>query len=435
MLASEIDPAPARVYEANWGLAPAGDIRELAADPERLMPEHAVLAGGFPCQPFSKSGMQRGMSELRGQMFNEILKILDVRKPPVVVLENVRNIAGPRQRPVWDAIIHGLRDAGYRVSSEPCVYSPHLLSPQEGGSPQTRDRVYILGVYVGRDRAHAETDVVPVVRRVPSEGWRPQDWSLEDHVLQTEQEITGRSNYLPSNEELMWIESWNDFLARMGDAPLPGFPMWSQLWHDAAAPDAGAPDWKQRFQRQNIDFYRQHRRAISGWLRANPHVRSFPASRQKLEWQAGDSARDLRVCLLQFRPSGIRAKKPNYAPALVAMGQTPVIGPRMRRLTTREAARLQGFPDWFDFLDQRHALTYKQLGNAVHPGMTYYLLRTFILENAEELITQAGGTGLVEAVRAAPPACMVPQPHPEGASAPLPGRVGQDPHQLVKASR
>ncbi|PKQ26275.1 MAG: DNA (cytosine-5-)-methyltransferase [Actinobacteria bacterium HGW-Actinobacteria-4] len=405
VLASEIDPKPAAVYRRMWGLEPAGDIRRLATDVQTNVPEHAVLVGGFPCQPFSKSGRQLGMTEIRGQMFNEILKILEVRKPPVVMFENVRNIAGPRQRPVWDAIVRGLREAGYRTPSEPCVYSPHLLSRDLGGAPQTRDRVYILGTYVGRDRALRETDVAPIIGRTPSNGWDPTTWDLEADVLEVDAAIRDPFLYSLSPDETAWIETWNDFLARTEGAALPGHPLWSQYWRADAIVDRRAPSWKQQFERQNMAFYARNRGAIDGWFQANPQVRAFPLSRQKFEWQAGDYPRDLTKCLIQLRPSGVRVKKPNYAPALVAMGQTPIVGSRMRRLTIRESARLQGFPDWFDFGDQRVALSYRQLGNAVHPGVVYLLLRQHILQDREDISASSRwGADLVRSAVAAPAA-------------------------------
>lgn len=410
VLASEIDLHPASVYARNWDLRPHGDVTELADDAAARVPDHSILAGGFPCQPFSKSGRQRGMAELRGQLVNEVLRILEVRKPPVVMLENVRNIAGPRQRPVWDAVVDGLRRAGYRVPQRPCVFSPHLLHPDRGGSPQIRDRVYVLGTYVGPERALVETDLDPVVSRKPVDGWDPRKWDLERDVLQQEHQIDSRDDYLLSDSEHQWLDVWNDFLARTRDVALPGFPLWSAYWHDDAVVDGAAPPWKQSFEAKNIRFYRENRRAIRAWLRANPELRSFPTSRQKLEWQAQDTVRDLRACLLHLRPSGIRAKKPTYAPALVAITQTPIVGPRMRRMTLREAARLQGFPDWFDFGDQRPGLTYKQLGNAVHVGGAYYVLVQHLLRDKADLLAQQGGSALVEAAEQAPLAPVLPQP-------------------------
>jgi len=88
---------------------------------------------------------------------------------------------------------------------------------------------------------------------------------------------------------------------------------------------------------------------------------------------------------MHFRPSGIRAKAPTYLPALVAITQTSIVGPRERRLSTREAARLQGLPDTFDFGDQKPAATYKQLGNGVSVGAVWHVLRRHVARDEDVL--------------------------------------------------
>lgn len=397
--AAEIDRNAARVYERNWHLRPDEDVRALAADPHALVKDHAVLTGGFPCQPFSKSGRQLGMGEDRGTLFHDIVRILEAKQPPVVMLENVRNIDGPRQKGTWGAILSGLRGAGYRVGDKPLVFSPHLLSPQDGGAPQVRHRVYIMGVLVGPD-AVRQKDVGPVVDNRPQNGWDPEDWSMARHALLDEPQGQARQRYAVTVDEELWINTWNELLARLGDdARLPGHPLWEPMWRVKRAKIDGLPKWKQQFILKNHQFYLDNRRVIDAWRRANPQITRFPPSRRKLEWQAQHGPRDLWKLLLHLRPSGIRAKRPTYAPALVAMNQASIFGPARRQLTPLEAARLQGFDERFTFGDQVDALSYRQMGNAVNVGAAAYVLRRFVEENAG-LITSTGDAGrsLVEAV-------------------------------------
>ena len=78
----------------------------------------------------------------------------------------------------------------------------------------------------------------------------------------------------------------------------------------------------------------------------------FSGARRKFEWQCGvfQESDSLWNLLFTFRPSGIRTKRTNYSPALVAMAQIVYVGSRKRKLSTREVARLQSFPDSFTIL-------------------------------------------------------------------------------------
>ena len=88
---------------------------------------------------------------------------------------------------------------------------------------------------------------------------------------------------------------------------------------------------------------------------------------------------------MHFRQSGIRAKKATYVPALVAITQTTIVGRHRRRITVREGARLQGLPDWYDFVDQANSASYKQLGNGVNVGAVYNVLRAQVLRDLDLL--------------------------------------------------
>jgi DNA (cytosine-5)-methyltransferase 1 len=393
---SEIDEAAAAVYEQNWGagVEPAagrptieGDIVPIT-EPKLApwMPEIDVLCAGFPCQPFSKSGFQRGINETRGTLFFNIAKVLEGRRPAVILLENVRNLAGPRHRDTWATIIETLRDLGYRVSSTPTVFSPHLLPPELGGSPQIRDRVFIAGTYVGKKQAWVDHDIPQTLPRRPVGGWDPNTWDLEMD-LPLEPESTSTSRYALSASEIEWVDAWDDFVQRLLEfrkgRQLPGFPLWADAFVARPAISRDTPAWKADFLRKNSAFYLDHQSVIDAWRRDHPEFKDFPASRRKLEWQAQDAA-TLWDCVMHFRPSGIRAKRPTYTPALVAITQTSVIGgARKRRLTPREAMRLQGLPEWFDFAGQPDSATYKQLGNAVAVGAAYHVFRTHVLDDPD----------------------------------------------------
>lgn len=390
VLASEIDPYAASVYELNWGIKPEGDIRDFASPQRVTRPKVgekiSVLTAGFPCQPFSKSGKQQGMEEERGTLFDYIMNIVEKRHPSVLLLENVRNLAGPRHRHEFDYIINRLRSAGYQVSAEPSIFSPHRIRHEFGGRPQIRERLFISATYAPRRR-----NVDPGKLVLPADVIQEdtQGWNILDFLDPTPSDTTASEL---TDEELEWLDTWESFLQMMRKKTgrkLPGFPLWSDEW---IAPNSererlrrlsGLPDWKKIFLKNNWAFYDSHHQVIDKWRRRH-QVERFPASRRKFEWQAQD-AESLWNCTLHLRPSGIRAKRLTYLPALVAMNQTSIIGPLRRRVTPIEAARLQGLPDDFDFGTQPASRTYHQLGNGVNVGVVRQVLRAHVLRDRELL--------------------------------------------------
>ena len=310
------------------------------------------------------------------------MTIVMAKKPQFVMLENVRNLAGPRHRDTWNDIINSLRSEGYRVSNEPLVLSPHRLSREDGGAPQVRDRVFILA---HRWSGPEKLDSQPLLSRDLSPGWNPDCWRIEDY-LDDDDSIDNLADYRLSNAERTWVEAWQAFVERIKSDRLPGFPIWVDAFLLKPQIPAGTPAWKARFLRQNSAFYNEHEDLIDDWLVETwgPDgltVGDFPQSRRKFEWQARKaqptrSDRDLSKLVLQFRPSGIRVKPATYLPALVAITQTSVVGSRMRRITPREAARLQKFPTGL-FVDAAvsDAAAYKQLGNAVNVGVVQIAAR------------------------------------------------------------
>lgn len=132
VFASEIDETLRTLYATNFGIEARGDIRPIPLDE---VPVHDILCAGFPCQPFSKAGEQRGLKCPRwGDLFDNVVDILRHRKPTDLILENVPNLARHAGGQTW---------AGMKAKLEAAEYSiqDHRYSPHQFGVPQIRDRI------------------------------------------------------------------------------------------------------------------------------------------------------------------------------------------------------------------------------------------------------------------------------------------------------
>lgn len=135
--ANDFDKYAVQTYKANVGEnIVCGDIREVMDK----IPEHDVLIGGFPCQPFSTLGKLKGFEdEERGTLFFVIKEILRKNNAKVVVLENVKNIINHDGGNTFKRILRELDEIGYK-----CFYQ--ILNSQDYGVPQRRNRMFLVGV-------------------------------------------------------------------------------------------------------------------------------------------------------------------------------------------------------------------------------------------------------------------------------------------------
>lgn len=410
VMACEIDEDCRKVYQTAFpdiqGDRFPSNIRSLTQDedgdplPKQVIaervPDHDVLCAGFPCQPFSKSGAQMGVRDkTRGTLFFDIMEIARAKQPKFMVLENVRNLAGPRHRDTWATIIDNLRDAGYRVADEPVVLSPHLVSPSAGGAPQVRDRVFILCEFVGHGCERGLISPPLLHRKQFEKEWDPNSWRIAD-FLDPDSAIPNIDEYRLRDTELTWLEAWEFFVREIECDSLPGFPIWADRFFVEPDIPEDTPSWKADFLRKNSAFYCEHKKFIDAWKKMTwgkdkVCLEEFPFSRQLFEWQARKThpsceGRTLRDLVIQMRPSGIRVKPATYLPALVAISQTSVVGPdvkdgidEFRKLTPAEAGRLQGIPtEFFGMSGATDRAAYKQLGNAVNVGVIGLVTSTLL---------------------------------------------------------
>ena len=401
VFACESDLELRNLYRANFPHITNvhGDIRTC----KDKVPPHDLLCAGFPCQPFSKSGSQFGLKDkTRGTLFHEIVSILAHHHPRFVLLENVGNFELHDGGRTWKVVKESLIELGYHVRATEHIKSRGhgLVSPHHLGYPHTRERFFIV----------ASLDRLPEDPFPPRRRTQSTDLST---VVQPASDLIARDHteVLPSDAQIMCIDHWNQLLQSLPeDLPIPSFPIWgdeidaqypfsdrtpfactkeellsvlrlngthsaftkeellSLLPRYARSEMSRFPRWKQTFLSQNRQWFRTIEPFFPpDWVGT---LRRFVPSHRKLEWNCQGEQRDLWRCILQFRPSGLRAKRYVACPALVAMTTTqiPLLGPQRRFLTRVEGLRLQGFPDEHR-LPLARANAFRALGNAVHVGV------------------------------------------------------------------
>jgi DNA (cytosine-5)-methyltransferase 1 len=143
LFSSEWDRHAKETYFQNHGEVPFGDITKFTKSEsvdaliKEAIPEHTILCGGFPCQPFSQAGLQRGFEDARGTLFFDILKIARDLKPKVLFLENVKRLKTHDGGKTLSVICSSLRELGYKAYVK-------VLRAYDFGIPQNRERVFIV---------------------------------------------------------------------------------------------------------------------------------------------------------------------------------------------------------------------------------------------------------------------------------------------------
>ncbi len=140
----EWDKNAQKTYHAWFGELPAGDIN--AVDPKDI-PDHDVLAAGFPCQPFSIAGVSKKKSlglphgfkdATQGTLFFTLAGIVERKRSPILLLENVKNLKSHDSGRTWTVIRGTLEELGYDVH--------HRVVDAAGWLPQHRERLFVVAL-------------------------------------------------------------------------------------------------------------------------------------------------------------------------------------------------------------------------------------------------------------------------------------------------
>ncbi len=145
LFSCEIDPHAQQTYEAWFGERPVSDIRDFVSGVG--VPHHDVLAAGFPCQPFSIAGVSKKNSlgrehgfndKAQGTLFFQLATMIEIMKPPVLLLENVKNLRSHNKGDTWRTIAGRLDELGYSVFDKTIDAAAWV--------PQHRERIFIVGL-------------------------------------------------------------------------------------------------------------------------------------------------------------------------------------------------------------------------------------------------------------------------------------------------
>jgi len=287
--ANEIDQKAVESYQKNIGKhIVCDDIKNIAVED---IPSCDVVLGGFPCQDFSIAGKRKGFESERGNLYKEMIRVIESKKPMAFVAENVKNIINPklidleRNQPVINTIIEDFTKLGYDVKYK-CLFAPYY------GIPQRRERVIIVGTRkdLKVDYKYPESMDEPMnSKEAIDDLWGKE---LDEKIYNHDQ--VSLAKFRPPSK-----------VGTQGNQMIP----------------ANGP---------------------SHVMRAEHHM-------------------NIQAHYRTLHPEGDISDRSYW-----------------RRLTVREAARIQTFPDNFKFIGNK-STTYKQVGNAVPPILGWYIAKSLEL--------------------------------------------------------
>jgi DNA (cytosine-5)-methyltransferase 1 len=371
VLAAEIDKDARSVYQTNFGHRSQGDVRAI----EDLAP-HDVLLAGFPCQSFSYAGKKAGFGDTRGTLFFEIMRLIEDFKPPVMIFENVAGLVAHDQGRTFKTIQHEVEEQGYS-------FDWFYLNSSNFGLPQNRLRVYMVCMLGGRKThinlvsdkgpkdSHAfnservslfgDTPSYAVVRDILEDNPDSKYDCSPEFVQSLKQVLNGRSldgirliDYRGGNS----VHSWE--LGMRGECTPEEVEFMNDFILERRKKKFGHHQDGKLLTKEQIASY--HRR---------PNLDSILDSLEQKGYlkKVGEGYKPVAG---NFSFGVFKFLDPGKIAITLTSSDTEKLGVfhngRVRRITPREAARLQGFPDSFKLHpDDRKA--YYQLGNAVSVGV------------------------------------------------------------------
>lgn len=373
VFSSEIDKRAQETYRLNYGESPSGDIRMV-----QKLPEHDVLLAGFPCQAFSYAGKQKGFADTRGTLFFEIERLLEAakKKPQLLLLENVRGFTTHDSGRTFSTVLARLNTMGYEVDAL-------LLNSSNFGVPQNRVRVYLVCTFRTSPRLSIKSDLGAADSHKFKQATQQRD------LFNSPKEIRCVRDVLEPNVDQQY-RCTDKFVAQLRDA-LGGRPF--EDLHGVRLIDYRGGNSLHSWELGTKGHCDEDERALMNAIIGNRRKKHFGVDQDGKEltldqiktfWQQPNlkpllkslvSKGYLREIGSKYNPTCgnmsfevFKFLDPDSISITVVTSDAHKLGVVQngwpRRITPRECARLQGFPDSF-VLHPNDSFAYRQLGNSV----------------------------------------------------------------------
>jgi len=362
--ANDFDQDSVTTYKQNIGdHITLGDITKI---PSKDIPSgFDVLLGGFPCQGFSIANSKRSMKDERNFLYLEMLRIIKDKKPKFFVAENVKGILSIEKGAVIKMIVKDFEKLGYKVDYR-------LLTASDYGVPQHRQRVFIIGNRLGKENPYPK-----ITHGLKNDLFNPK---LEPFVstkkaighlknVRTRDKSFRHKNVTIFNH-IARLNVSDKFWGRKHDVHQFDICDYLKKWREGSG-------WSTK----TIDEHFGYAHTAGHWFRKDNNSGSIPNPddwRELKKLLKFDSKYDKQVTELEektivFEQSLRISNWEEPSDTITATG--PEIHPnKKRRLSVRECALLQTFPDDFVFHGAIGSM-YKQIGNAVAVDLAYQVAR------------------------------------------------------------
>jgi len=334
--ANDIDANASKVYMDNYPNTKYfnGDINQFLSD----IPDHDLLTGGFPCQPFSSAGKKLGINDVRGTLFSTIIEIIEKKKPKFFVLENVKRLLSMDNGLHFSTILSALSSIGYFVEWR-------LLNAINFGLPQNRERVIIIGW-----KTHIGSNNSP--RMLPKE-------DLININKNKISDINDFSKWIGFDEHRLKFKSWGcAYEGKFIDLNVDVFSM--------AQPAKRLVDVLEKDPGESFFFNEDTKERIKNSVEVNKYYNGV-----EIRYNQKGGAR------MGYSIFGVNGVAPTLTSSTSRHYERYEIQDNYRRLTNVEYARIQGFPDehcqCVSVYDQ-----YVLFGNAVPPALVKWAINQLI---------------------------------------------------------